>query len=154
VTDCHNYYVQPYVTHVYSELLEAIDDDPEIDTGEMVAVKTAQNIPTRHPPEVLTSRKVTESVQSTLSFISSSLEYPLEYLVDSARPDYWVPDSQIINCSSCEVEFGKKDSKHHCRKCGKGFCDECSKGRLPVPSQGWDYPVRVCNECSLKKGPL
>jgi len=137
-----------------SELLEAIDDDPEIDTGEMVAIKTAKNIPTRHPPEVLTTRKVTEQVQSTLSFLSSSLEYPLEYLVDSARPDYWVPDSKILNCHSCEMEFSKKDSKHHCRKCGKGFCDPCSKSRVPVPSRGWDYPVRVCNGCSLKKGPL
>jgi len=137
-----------------SELLEAIDDDPEINTGEIVAIKTAQNIPTRHPPEVLTSRKVTESVQSTLSYLSKSLEYPLEYLVDSARPEYWVPDADIINCCLCEVEFTKKDSKHHCRKCGQGFCDPCSKGRLPVPSRGWDYPVRVCNECSLKKKPL
>ena len=139
---------------IFSELLEAIDDDSEEGTGEMMAVKTAENIPVRHPPEIVTTRKVTESVQSTLSYLSSTLEYPIEYLVDSARPEYWIPDSEITVCHGCKETFKKTDSKHHCRKCGQGFCDSCSKGRLPVPSRGWDYPVRVCNECSQKKGPL
>jgi len=135
-----------------SELLEALDDDEG--TGEMVSVKSSQNIPVRHPPDIVTSRKVTETVHSTLSYLTSSLEYPLEYLVDSARPDYWTPDAEILNCTICEVDFKGNLSKHHCRSCGHGFCNECSQKRLPVPSHGWDYPVRVCNKCSQKKGPL
>lgn len=120
----------------------------------MVSVKSSQNIPVRHPPDIVTSRKVTETVHSTLSYLTSSLEYPLEYLVDSARPDYWTPDAEILNCTICEVDFKGNLSKHHCRSCGHGFCNECSQKRLPVPSHGWDYPVRVCNTCSQKKGPL
>ncbi len=38
-------------------------------------------------------------------------------------------------------------SKHHCRKCGNGVCDRCSKTFMPVPSRGWDNPVRVCDKC-------
>ncbi|XP_065661273.1 zinc finger FYVE domain-containing protein 1 [Hydra vulgaris] len=137
-----------------SELLEAIDDDPMLETGDMVSVKTSNNIPVRHPPDIVTTRKVTETVQSTLSYLTSTLELPLEYIVDSARPYYWVPDSDIIECSLCKQPFTNNQSKHHCRSCGKGFCDDCSKNRLPVPSRGWNYPCRVCDTCSLKKGPL
>lgn len=136
---------------MYSELLEAIDDD---DGGEIVAVKTTQNIPVRHPPDIVTSRKVTETVHSTFSYLTSTLEYPLEYLVDSARPDYWVPDSKITHCFLCKLEFKGSLTKHHCRSCGQGFCDECSMHRIPVPTHGWDYPVRVCSACASTKGPL
>ena len=138
-----------------SSLMEAIDDDPDLEIGELMAVKTTENIPTQYPPEVVTNRKLTESVQSTFSYISSTLEYPKEYVVDVlARPSYWVPDSQILSCSSCDVVFKASASKHHCRSCGKGFCDDCTRERLAVPSRGWDYPVRVCNLCANKKGPL
>jgi len=138
-----------------NSLMEAIDDDPDLEIGELMAVKTTENIPTQYPPEVVTNRKLTESVQSTFSYISSTLEYPKEYVVDVlARPSYWVPDSQILSCSSCDVVFKASASKHHCRACGKGFCDDCTRARLAVPSRGWDYPVRVCNLCAIKKGPL
>ena len=36
---------------------------------------------------------------------------------------------------------------HHCRKCGQGVCDDCSRTKKPVPSRGWDQPVRVCDKC-------
>ena len=142
------------ICYFYSELLEAIDDDPELETGVMMSVKTTENIPIRHPPDVVTSRKVTETVHSTFSYLTSTLEYPLECLVDSARPDYWVPDCNILNCHHCKRQFKSNESKHHCRSCGKGFCGSCSKQRIPVPSHGWDYAVRVCDSCAQKKGPL
>ena len=146
----------PYVVFPhFSALMEAINDDPELETGELVAVKTSENIPVQYPPEVLTNRKLTESLQSTVSFISSTLEYPKEYVVDVlARPSYWVPDSEIKTCYCCGETFKASASKHHCRSCGQGFCDSCSQERLPVPSRGWDYPVRVCKLCAEKKGPL
>lgn len=134
-----------------SELLEALDDDDDLGTGELMAVKTSQNIPALHQPGVVTSRKVTEKVQSTISYLTST---PLEYLVDSARPDYWVPDHQILMCYNCKKNFTNGDSKHHCRSCGQGFCNDCSKQRQPVPSRGWGHPVRVCDGCVQKKGPL
>jgi len=36
---------------------------------------------------------------------------------------------------------------HHCRKCGQGVCDDCSRTKKPVPTRGWDQPVRVCDKC-------
>eukprot|EP00794_Sanderia_malayensis_P020377 gene20377-22386_t len=138
-----------------NSLMEAIDDDEALETGALVAVTTTENIPTEYPPEVLINRQVTESVQSTFSYLTSTLEYPKEYVIDVlARPSYWIPDSEITSCHSCGIVFKAKQSKHHCRVCGQGFCDACSQARLPVPSRGWNYPVRVCKQCAQKKLPL
>lgn len=134
------------------DLLEALDDEDEsVESGVLLAVKASENIPALHGAAEVTTRKVTEKVQSTLSYLTST---PLEYLVDSARPDYWVPNNEILNCHSCKNTFSNGSSKHHCRSCGQGFCNDCSKHRQPVPSRGWEYPVRICDTCIQKKGPL
>ena len=39
---------------------------------------------------------------------------------------------------------------HHCRKCGQGVCDDCSRTRKPVPIRGWDQPVRLCDKCCVE----
>ncbi|MEQ2178486.1 hypothetical protein GOODEAATRI_014493, partial [Goodea atripinnis] len=70
------------------------------------------------------------------------------------RPAYWVPDQDIQSCCECQREFSPRLSIHHCRACGQGVCDDCSQERRPVPSRGWDHPVRVCNGCIQKSGEL
>ena len=75
----------------------------------------------------------------------------LEWIKDSARPEYWIPDKDIADCHVCHTEFNEKIAIHHCRCCGQGVCDSCSQSRKPVPSRGWDQPVRICNECDEKK---
>ena len=94
------------------------------------------------------------------------LDYPLSALKDSARPVYWVPDEECYDCCVCLKPFDLQQSSssnslsssststvptklrlHHCRQCGKGCCDDCSKSRKPVPLRGWDTPVRVCDLC-------
>ncbi|ESO95488.1 hypothetical protein LOTGIDRAFT_117073 [Lottia gigantea] len=96
---------------------------------------------------VHTARKVGEAVSSTIGVMASAIEYPLDILKDSARPDYWIPDEKINNCCVCKKDFDLLLSKHHCRSCGNGVCDYCSPNRLSVPIRGWDYPVRVCKNC-------
>ncbi|XP_064408780.1 zinc finger FYVE domain-containing protein 1 [Latimeria chalumnae] len=102
----------------------------------------------------LLARRVTEVAQSTLDFVSLAMEYPLGFVKDAARPDYWIPDHEIAHCHLCKKNFTPKMSKHHCRACGQGFCCNCSQERRPVPSRGWDHPVRVCITCNQKKGDL
>ena len=97
------------------------------------------------------ARKVIEGVATAVESIGTVLDYPREILTDVARPSYWVPDSQITECYICKTEFKAKDAKHHCRACGQGVCDNCSKHRYPVPSKGWDQPVRVCDHCVDRK---
>lgn len=88
------------------------------------------------------------------SFSSPHLTSSLGLVKDAARPAYWVPDHEILHCHNCRKEFSIKLSKHHCRACGQGFCDECSHDRRAVPSRGWDHPVRVCFNCNKKPGDL
>uniref|UniRef100_A0A452R7B4 Zinc finger FYVE-type containing 1 n=1 Tax=Ursus americanus TaxID=9643 RepID=A0A452R7B4_URSAM len=101
----------------------------------------------------LIARKVGEAVQSTLGAVVTAIDIPLGLVKDAARPAYWVPDHEILHCHSCRKEFSVKLSKHHCRACGQGFCDECSHDRRAVPSRGWDHPVRVCFNCNKKPEP-
>ncbi|KPM06788.1 WD repeat and FYVE domain-containing protein 2-like protein [Sarcoptes scabiei] len=37
--------------------------------------------------------------------------------------------------------------QHHCRLCGKAICDDCSSNRSTLPRYGYEFPVRVCNDC-------
>lgn len=47
---------------------------------------------------------------------------------------HWVEDEQVTSCYDCKTEFparsfwnGWLSGKHHCRNCGRIFCQECSK---------------------------
>ncbi|XP_015825712.3 zinc finger FYVE domain-containing protein 1 [Nothobranchius furzeri] len=100
------------------------------------------------------ARKVGEAVTNTIGVVVTAIDIPLGLVKDAARPAYWVPDQDILSCHSCQREFTAKLSKHHCRACGQGVCDECSPERRAVPSRGWDHPVRVCAGCNQKPGEL
>ncbi|XP_075252771.1 uncharacterized protein LOC142344757 isoform X3 [Convolutriloba macropyga] len=58
----------------------------------------------------------------------------------------WLPDDHVDNCLSCDKEFSATVRKHHCRCCGKIFCNDCSSRRASLPAH--PTPVRVCNDCS------
>ncbi|XP_064484872.1 zinc finger FYVE domain-containing protein 1-like isoform X2 [Ornithodoros turicata] len=98
----------------------------------------------------LTARKVGEVLRSTLGVVASAIEYPIGFIKDSARPAYWVPDIEIKECAVCTTPFGPRLSLHHCRGCGMGVCDDCSKSKRPVPSRGWEGEVRVCDKCNKR----
>ena len=107
-------------------------------------------------PNEVHVRKVGETVVGTVSSLATALEYPINIIKDSARPDYWVPDSEITQCSVCDRglcaggEVGEEKGRvHHCRQCGQGVCNSCSATRRPVPQRGWDTPVRVCDDCLM-----
>ncbi|XP_034432290.1 zinc finger FYVE domain-containing protein 1-like isoform X1 [Hippoglossus hippoglossus] len=100
------------------------------------------------------ARKVGEAVTNTIGVVVTAIDIPLGLVKDAARPAYWVPDQDILSCHNCQREFTAKLSKHHCRACGQGVCDDCSPERRPVPSRGWDHPVRVCTSCNQKPGEL
>ncbi|XP_063967362.1 WD repeat and FYVE domain-containing protein 2-like isoform X1 [Lytechinus pictus] len=37
--------------------------------------------------------------------------------------------------------------QHHCRKCGKALCDDCCLNRTRLPALGFEFEVRICDEC-------
>eukprot|EP00094_Tigriopus_californicus_P012713 TCALIF_12290-PA protein Name:"Similar to ZFYVE1 Zinc finger FYVE domain-containing protein 1 (Homo sapiens)" AED:0.02 eAED:0.02 QI:61/1/1/1/1/0.75/4/514/657 len=94
------------------------------------------------------TRRMGEKVVGSISTFASMFQYPINVMKDSARPEYWVPDDEIEECVVCRVTFdGRLLSIHHCRQCGHGVCESCSKTKKPVPARGWDQPVRVCDTC-------
>jgi hypothetical protein len=54
--------------------------------------------------------------------------------------DKWHRDDDYKNCEICKKEFGMFTRKHHCRRCGRVVCNDCS----PYNKDGH----KVCNECS------
>ncbi|XP_072405581.1 zinc finger FYVE domain-containing protein 1 isoform X3 [Chiloscyllium punctatum] len=102
----------------------------------------------------LLARRITEVAQSTLDTMTSAVEYPLGFVKEVARPDYWVPDHELVKCHRCAKPFSGMTAKHHCRACGLGICGQCSPELRTVPSRGWHHPVRVCLDCSEQKGEL
>ncbi|XP_075471088.1 zinc finger FYVE domain-containing protein 21 isoform X3 [Ascaphus truei] len=49
----------------------------------------------------------------------------------------------------CEGKFDFITRKHHCRRCGKCFCDKCCSKKVPLPRMCFVDPVRQCAECAL-----
>lgn len=41
------------------------------------------------------------------------------------RETRWVDDEDVYRCYDCKSKFTLWKRKHHCRKCGKVFCDSC-----------------------------
>ncbi|XP_063061573.1 zinc finger FYVE domain-containing protein 1 [Engraulis encrasicolus] len=115
---------------------------------------TANNQVAPLESRTLMARKVTEVAQSTLNMVSTAVDYPLCFVKGVARPDYWIPDHEIVDCNQCNKAFTPSIPKHHCRACGQGVCGPCSAQSRPVPSRGWDHPVRVCDGCAAKRDSL
>ena len=57
----------------------------------------------------------------------------------------WEQDENVTICKLCNKDFNVARRKHHCRRCGGIFCNECSDNKMPLPSSS--KPVRVCNPC-------
>lgn len=69
-------------------------------------------------------------------------------------PWLWRSDSSAAQCSSCTSTFSFFTRRHHCRRCGKIFCDTCTSHTKvlphPIRRPGGDVEkgaVRVCNAC-------
>ncbi|XP_016401725.1 zinc finger FYVE domain-containing protein 21-like isoform X3 [Sinocyclocheilus rhinocerous] len=61
----------------------------------------------------------------------------------------WVPDKECPRCMQCDTKFDFITRKHHCRRCGRCFCDKCCSQKVALPRMCFVDPVRQCGECSL-----
>ena len=67
----------------------------------------------------------------------------------------WIPDEEVQECQTCLRPFTLTFRRHHCRGCGKIFCNICSKQKCLLPPLfGFqDGPERVCDRCSKQFFP-
>jgi hypothetical protein len=47
----------------------------------------------------------------------------------------WQPDAEVSQCPVCGKNFTFLYRKHHCRKCGRVVCANCSPHRITIPRQ-------------------
>nr|XP_019602708.1 PREDICTED: zinc finger FYVE domain-containing protein 21 [Rhinolophus sinicus] len=52
-------------------------------------------------------------------------------------------------CMQCDTKFDFLTRKHHCRRCGKCFCDKCCSQKVALPRMCFVDPVRQCGPCAL-----
>ncbi|XP_013412746.1 zinc finger FYVE domain-containing protein 21-like [Lingula anatina] len=60
----------------------------------------------------------------------------------------WVPDKECHECMKCSARFDFMKRRHHCRRCGKCFCDKCCTIKIALPRMCFVDPVRVCDTCA------
>ena len=75
-------------------------------------------------------------------------------------PSTWIPDSRVNRCFGCNIGFNLLRRKHHCRYCGRIFCNTCSSHRELIPSYFRAYvpvhgeltntPQRTCDNCTIQ----
>uniref|UniRef100_A0A8C3W521 Zinc finger FYVE-type containing 21 n=1 Tax=Catagonus wagneri TaxID=51154 RepID=A0A8C3W521_9CETA len=61
----------------------------------------------------------------------------------------WVPDKECPRCMQCGAKFDFLTRKHHCRRCGKCFCDKCCSQKVALRRMCFVDPVRQCAQCAL-----
>ena len=52
----------------------------------------------------------------------------------------WQPDAEAAECPICKRPFTFYFRRHHCRKCGRVVCNECSPHRITIPRQSIVHP--------------
>ena len=52
----------------------------------------------------------------------------------------WEPDFEVSKCPICGTTFSFWYRKHHCRKCGRVVCANCSPHRITIPRQFIVHP--------------
>ncbi len=83
--------------------------------------------------------------------IAGPVKIPPAQAVKSSKEidnPHWVPDEAAKACHKCKTTFGIVTRRHHCRVCGRIFCDTCSQVRAKAPNYGYPAPVRMCSECA------
>ena len=59
----------------------------------------------------------------------------------------WQKDDDVDECFKCDVEFSFRERKHHCRRCGTIFCNNCSLKVSPILLYAITNEVRACDKC-------
>lgn len=61
----------------------------------------------------------------------------------------WIEDTHVDSCMGCYKKFTLLNRKHHCRSCGRVFCNSCSNFRALVrlKAGGPEESSRVCSHC-------
>ena len=69
----------------------------------------------------------------------------------------WTANREAPRCELCKADFHLLNWRHHCRKCGRCVCSECSPQASwrPLPQfLGHEEPTRHCKLCVAPTQPM
>lgn len=91
------------------------------------------------------SSTMTPGSQSLDSFQSRIFHMPKEI----PTKDKWIRDDEAASCMCCKISkaFSLLNRRHHCRRCGRVVCAECTRNRILLPELYNTLMVRCCNDC-------
>ena len=67
---------------------------------------------------------------------------------DAAAEQHPVTFEEFSACRACGKSFGVFTRRHHCRECGRSYCDTHSGTKVALPRRGHTEPQRVCDDCT------
>ncbi|OMJ26421.1 Vacuolar protein sorting-associated protein 27 [Smittium culicis] len=67
-------------------------------------------------------------------------------IIQTSQAPEWIDSN---TCMRCRTPFTFSNRKHHCRHCGKCYCNDCANNFLPIPKFGIYEDVRCCHSCYL-----
>ncbi|XP_057716093.1 zinc finger FYVE domain-containing protein 21 isoform X2 [Corythoichthys intestinalis] len=84
---------------------------------------------------------------SGLRMVAENGAFNSPFCLDEPR---WVPDKDCPRCMQCDTKFDFIKRRHHCRRCGRCFCDKCCSRKVALPRMSFVDPVRQCAQCCLQ----
>ncbi|KXS20835.1 hypothetical protein M427DRAFT_119374 [Gonapodya prolifera JEL478] len=66
---------------------------------------------------------------------------------EDAMRRYWMKDETAKECSACNLPFNILRRRHHCRICGRIFCNSCASTIISGERFGYNGSMRVCDYC-------
>ncbi|XP_039260426.2 zinc finger FYVE domain-containing protein 21-like [Styela clava] len=90
-------------------------------------------------------KKLTKST-SGLRMIPTGEKYASPFALEEPM---WMPDRETKKCVGCKQVFDFLNRKHHCRRCGKCYCNRCCSNSINLQRMYFVDPVRQCYECAV-----
>lgn len=76
----------------------------------------------------------------------------LQFLQKLQATDKWMDNDETHCCLQCSAAFTFTLRKHHCRMCGRIYCNDCCNNWLMTTASS--RPARVCNACAFQHKEL
>nr|CCA21360.1 conserved hypothetical protein [Albugo laibachii Nc14] len=115
--------------------MSSSEKDQEVLTKLQDAYETLQNPSKRQEHDTNIDRSQNSMLGESCSFQSNPTE---------------MVRSDQTECQVCYRPFKFGRRQHHCRRCTRSVCNNCSEGMKPILELGFPQPVRHCSTCMTK----
>ncbi|OUM61609.1 hypothetical protein PIROE2DRAFT_62400 [Piromyces sp. E2] len=89
--------------------------------------------------------------QREINFLTT----PSSFVTGPPSKNHWKPDSEVSSCADCSRAFTLINRRHHCRKCGDIFCNQCTSYTARLDQDCRFNPKgiesRICRKCDEER---